>query len=147
MVVSMQPVVSVTSLKNVTVGVLQPSETVTSATFGAGIVPLHPARVMFAGQEMEGGVLSIVRVNVCEQVAAFPQASTALYVRTVTSTHPVVSITSLTNDTVAFPQPSETVTSAILGAGTVPLHPARVTFAGQEMEGGVLSRALGSEWE
>ena len=62
--------------------------------------------------------------------------------RTVTSTQPVVSMTSLTNDTVAFPQPSETVTFAILGAGTVPLQPARVTFAGQEMDGGVLSTVL-----
>ena len=62
--------------------------------------------------------------------------------RTVTSVHPVVSITSLTKDTVAFPQPSETVTLAILGAGTVPLHPARVTFAGQEIDGGVLSTVL-----
>ena len=75
-------------------------------------------------------------------MAAFPQASTALYVRTVTSVHPVVLTTSLTKVTVAFPQPSETVTFAILGAGTVPLHPARVTFAGQEIDGGVLSTVL-----
>ena len=72
-------------------------------------------------------------------MAAFPQASTALYVRTVTSVQPVVSITSLTKVTVAFPHPSETVTLATFGAGIVPLHPARVIFAGQEMEGGVLS--------
>ena len=64
MVVSMQPVVSVTSLKKVTVGLLQPSETETSDTFGAGIGALHPARVTLAGQEMEGGVVSTVLVNV-----------------------------------------------------------------------------------
>ena len=64
MVVSTQPMVSVTSLKKVTVGVLQPSETVTLAIFGAGTAALHPARVTFAGQEMDGGVLSIVLVNV-----------------------------------------------------------------------------------
>ena len=127
------------SLTKVTVAFPQPSMTVTFATLGAGIVPLHPASVTFAGQEMEGGVLSIVRVYVCEQVAAFPQASTALYVRTVTSVQPVVVTTSLTKVTVAFPHPSETVTLATFGAGTVPLHPARVTLAGQEMEGGVLS--------
>ena len=51
-------------------------------------------------------------------------------------------MTSLTNVTVAFPQPSETVTFAIFGAGIVPLHPARVTLAGQEMDGGVLSIVL-----
>ena len=75
-------------------------------------------------------------------MAAFPQASTALYVRTVTSVQPVVSITSLTKVTVAFPHPSETVTFAVFGAGTVPLQPARVTFAGQEIDGGVLSIVL-----
>ena len=75
-------------------------------------------------------------------MAAFPQASTALYVLIVTSIQPVVSMTSLMNVTVAFPHPSETVTFAILGAGTVPLHPARVTLAGQEMDGGVLSIVL-----
>ena len=75
-------------------------------------------------------------------MAAFPQASTAEYVLTVVSVQPVVSITSLTNVTVAFPQSSETVTFAIFGAGTTPLHPARVTLAGQEMDGGVLSIVL-----
>ena len=75
-------------------------------------------------------------------MAPFPQASTALYVRTVTSKQPVVSMTSLTKVTVGEPQPSETVTFAILGAGMVPLHPARVTLAGQEIDGGVLSSVL-----
>ena len=53
-----------TSLTKVTVGEPQPSETVTLATFGTGIVPLHPARVTLAGQDIDGGVLSIVLVNV-----------------------------------------------------------------------------------
>ena len=60
----MQPAVVTTSFTKVTVGVPHPSETVTLATFGAGTVPLHPVRVMFTGQEMDGGVLSTVRVNV-----------------------------------------------------------------------------------
>jgi hypothetical protein len=82
-----------------------------------------------------------------EQVAAFPQASTAWYVLTVTSVQPVRLTTSLTKVTVAFPQPSVTVTLATFGAGTVPLQPAKVTLAGQEMEGGVVSTVLVYVWE
>jgi hypothetical protein len=52
-------------------------------------VPLQPAKVTLAGQVMDGGVVSTVLVYVWEQVAAFPQASTAWYVLTVTSVQPV----------------------------------------------------------
>ena len=76
------------------------------------------------------------------QLATFPQASTAWYVLTVVSMQPDVLTTSLTKVTVAFPQPSLTVTLATFGAGTTPLHPARVTLAGQEIDGGVESTVL-----
>jgi hypothetical protein len=77
MVTSVQPVVSISSLTKVTVAFPQPSVTVTLATLGAGTTPLQPANVTLLGQLSVGGVLSMVLVNVCEQVAAFPQASTA----------------------------------------------------------------------
>jgi hypothetical protein len=76
-VTSVQPVVVTTSLTKVTVTFPQPSVTVIFATLGAGMIPLQPANVTLAGQLNVGGVLSIVLVNVWEQVAAFPQASTA----------------------------------------------------------------------
>ena len=126
---------SITSLTKVTVGEPHPSETVTLATFGAGTVPLHPARVTLVGQERTGGVLSMVRVIVCEQVAAFPQSSPALYVRTVVSIQPAVVTTSLTNVTTGLLQPSLTVTSATFGAGTAVLHPVNVILAGQVIVG------------
>ena len=66
------------SLTKVTVAFPQPSLTITLATFGAGTVPLQAAIVMLAGQVIAGGVVSTVLVIVCVQVAAFPQASTAL---------------------------------------------------------------------
>jgi hypothetical protein len=47
-----------------------------------------------------------------------------------------------TKVTVAFPQPSVTVTLAIFGAGTVPLQPAKVILAGHVMDGGVVSTVL-----
>ena len=65
------------SFTNVTVAFPQPSETVTLATFGAGIVALHPVKFTIAGQEITGGLLSMVRVIVCVQIAALPQASRA----------------------------------------------------------------------
>ena len=63
------------SLTKVTVAFPHPSETVTVATFGAGTDGLQPARFNVAGQEITGGLLSMVRVMVCVQVAALPQAS------------------------------------------------------------------------
>jgi hypothetical protein len=39
---------------------------VTLATFGAGTLPLQPAKVTLAGQVMEGGVVSTVLVYVWE---------------------------------------------------------------------------------
>jgi hypothetical protein len=137
-----QPVTLTTSLTKVTVAFPHPSVTVTLATFGAGTVPLQPDKVTSAGQEIDGGVVSTVLVYVWEQVATFPQASTAWYVLTVTSVHPVTLMTSLTKVTVAFPQASLTTTLATFGAGTVPLHPDNVTLAGQEIVGGVVSTVL-----
>ena len=49
---------------------------------------------------------------------------------------------SLTKVTVAFPQPSVTMTLATFGAGTAPLQPAIVTLAGHVMDGGVVSTVL-----
>ena len=66
------------SLTKVTVAFPQASLTVTLATFGAGTAPLQTAIVILAGHVMVGGVVSTVLVIVCEHVAAFPQASTAL---------------------------------------------------------------------
>ena len=74
---SVQPVVSMASLTNVTVAFPQPSLTMTLAIFGTGTTPLQPAMVTLAGHAMDGGVISMVLVMVCEQVAAFPQASAA----------------------------------------------------------------------
>src|SRR6187200_3726863 len=141
-VTSVQPVVSMASLTKVTIAFPQASLTVTLATFGAGTAPLQAAMVTLAGQEMDGGVVSTVLVIVCEQVAAFPQASTALYVLVVTSVQPVVSMASLTKVTVAFPQASMTVTFATFGAGTAPLQTAIVILAGHVMVGGVVSTVL-----
>ena len=54
---------------------------------------------------------------------------------------PTVFAASFTNVTVGVPHASLVVTDAMLGAGTVALHP-RVMLAGQVIVGGVLSIIL-----
>ena len=61
--VSTHPIVETTSPTKVTVGVPHPSLDVTDPGFGAGTVALH-ARVVFAGQVIEGGAVSNVLVKV-----------------------------------------------------------------------------------
>lgn len=77
-VVSIQPDVEGTSPTCVMTIVPQPSLAVTKAIFGPGTGLLHPATVTFAGQEIIGGVISTLRVIVCEQVAVFPLTSVAM---------------------------------------------------------------------
>ena len=144
--VSRQPVVLTASLTKLMVGVPQASEAVTAVISGAGTGVLHPGKESGAGHVIVGGVESIVRVIVCEQVAVLPQTSVAIYVRVVISVQPVVFIASLTKDTVGVPHASVAVTEVISGAGTIPLHPGKVTGAGHVMTGGVVSMVLVMVW-
>ena len=60
----------------------------------------------------------------------------------VVSVHPTKLTTSLTKVTVGAPHASVAVTEAMLGAGTVGLHPGNTTAAGQVIVGGVTSTVL-----
>ena len=73
-----------------------------------------------------------------------PHASVTLYVLMVVSVHPTrPGVPSLTKATVGVPQLSASpVTTAMSGAGNVPLQPANITGAGLDAVGGVLSRVL-----
>ena len=73
-----------------------------------------------------------------------PQASVTLYVLTVVSVQPTSEgAPLLTNATTGVPQLSaSSVTTAMLGAGKVPLQPANIKGAGFDAVGGVLSRVL-----
>ena len=53
---------------------------------------------------------------------------------------------SLTKVTVGAPQASVAVTDAVLGTGTVALHPGRTTAAGHVIVGGVTSTVLVMVW-
>src|SRR4029079_11537436 len=55
---------------------------------------------------------------------------------------PTIFTASLTKVTVGAPQASVATTDPGVGAGTIALHPASVTFAGQVMVGGVVSTVL-----
>jgi hypothetical protein len=74
-----QPVRTATSLTKDIVGEPHASVAVTAATFGAGTVALQPS-VTLAGQEIDGGVLSLVHVTVLAAVAELPQPSEAVNV-------------------------------------------------------------------
>ena len=76
-VVSVQPLIVDTSLTCDTVGVPHASVAVTDPGAGAGIAALHPS-VTVGGHVMVGGVISIIRVIVCEQLAVLPHASVAM---------------------------------------------------------------------
>ena len=73
-----------------------------------------------------------------------PQASVNLYVLTVVSVQPTSpGVPSLTKATVGVPQLSASpVTTAMSGAGNVPLQPDNITGAGFDAVGGVLSKVL-----
>ena len=60
----------------------------------------------------------------------------------VVSTHPAVLTASLTNVIVTAPQASVADTEVISGAGTVALHPGKLSGAGHVMTGGVVSTVL-----
>src|SRR5688572_28135310 len=131
-----------TSLIKVTVGVLQPSVVVTDEGLGAGTVGLQPERLTVAGHVMVGGVVSTVLVIDCVHSAVLPHASVALYLLVVVSVHPDTFTTSLIKVTVGVPHASVAVTEDGLGAGTVGLHPGKLTVAGHVIVGGVVSIVL-----
>src|SRR5688500_14841388 len=135
-----------TSLIKVTVGVLQPSVVVTDEGLGAGTVGLQPERLTVAGHVMVGGVVSTVLVIDWVHSAVLPHASVALYLLVVVSVHPDTFITSLIKVTVGVPHASVAVTEDGLGAGTVGLHPGKLTVAGHVMVGGVVSIVLVIDW-
>ena len=64
-----------------------------------------------------------MRVIICVQVALLPQASVTLYVLVVVSVQFTVFTWSPTCVTTNGAEPPPTVTNAVLGAGTVALHP------------------------
>ena len=73
-----------------------------------------------------------------------PQASVTLYVLTVVSVQPTSEgVPKLTKATVGVPQLSaSSVTTAMSGAGNVPLQPAKIIGAGFDAVGEALSRVL-----
>src|SRR5688500_2627747 len=131
-----------TSLIKVTVGVLQPSVVVTDEGLGAGTVGLQPERLTVAGHVMVGGVVSTVLVIDWVHSRSLPHALLVLYLLVVVSVHPDTFTTSLIKVTVGVPHASVAVTEEGLGAGTVGLHPGKLTVAGQVIVGGVVSTVL-----
>ena len=78
-VVSVQPTSTATSDTKATVGVPQLSASpVTTVISGAGTAALHPARLIAAGLDAVGGVLSNVLVIVCVTLMLLLHASVTL---------------------------------------------------------------------
>jgi hypothetical protein len=120
-VVSVQPLIEVTSFTKEIVGDPQASVAVTAAMFGAGTVALQP-KVISDGQVMDGGVRSTVHVTVLIAVAELPQPSEAINVLTSEAAHaaeitgPSVNVTiGIPHAAVAVAEPSAAVISEAEG--------------------------------
>jgi hypothetical protein len=118
------------SVTKLTVGVPHASVAVTAVISGAGTVALQPS-VIAAGQDMDGGVLSLVQVTVLAAVAELPQPSEAVNVLICEALHALVVtgpsvklITGILQAAVAVAEPRAAVISEAEG-----LQP-RVTKAG-----------------
>ena len=107
-----------------TVGTEQLSLAVTVKLTAAEHVPVGALTVMFAGQAMLGGVLSMT-VIVCDALAVLPAPSVAVYVRVIISGlagEPAPPLFDSDTVTVGIPQLSEAVACEESAAGTSLAH-------------------------
>jgi hypothetical protein len=134
------PQLVTTASLNLIVTAPQPSTAVAApVTFVLVSVAGHSSTTS-AGQVITGGVVSTT-VIVCTQLALLPQASDAVQVRRITLVLPQRFVTESTKPIVVSPQPSRAVATPVELVLVSPGH-SIVTFVGQIMLGGVVSRTV-----
>src|SRR5687768_14702336 len=116
----------------------QLSAATATAIFAAGTSAAH-ATVTFAGHSMVGASSSRTRI-VCEQLAVFPQASVATYVRVIRKSFGQATLIVTSTDVTVTPPPqlSLVTTAAGVATGTKAAHDT-VILAGHVIVGGAVS--------